>query len=113
MALSISQRETAARVAHLLAESPLDEEIKGVILDGVDKLPDYLIYQLLDALQNEREQLKSVALAIQFFLNNQEEEWAVLQNRQRVLASEIAGRYQQKIVDEIRLKSARETIASQ
>ena len=83
MVLSNTQKEIAHNIAHLLAESPLDEQIKSTILDGLDKLPEHLLFKLHDTLQGERDELKKAAFEIDMFLQNQTKEWEELEIQQK------------------------------
>lgn len=58
-----------------MAESPLDEEIKTALLEGLDQLPNDMLFKLLDVLENEREQLEKVAFEIKLFLKEQNNNW--------------------------------------
>ena len=110
--LNQTQKQIADRVAHLLAESPLDEEIKKTILDGFDELPEYLILRLQDALETEREELQRVALDVELFLEDQKKDWQKIEEDQRAVADKIIDKHVQKIEDEIKLKQVRENLSS-
>lgn len=110
MALNPAQQQVAEKIAHLLAESPLDEEIKKVILDSLDQLPEYLILRLHDALEGEREELKRVTLDIELFLQDQEKDWQKLEADQKTLAEKVIDKHVQKIEDEVKLKQLRDNL---
>jgi mannitol-1-phosphate/altronate dehydrogenase len=110
MALTETQKQIADRIAHLLAESPLDEEIKKTILDGLDKLPEHLIFQLQKALEGEREELQRVALDLELFLQDQQKDWQKLEQDQKDTADKIINKHVQKIEDDINLRQLQEKI---
>ena len=45
------------RLAKLLADSPLAEDVKKALLDNMDRIPDYHIFDLIDALEKEKIEL--------------------------------------------------------
>ena len=95
--LNQGQQQVADRIGELLAESPLDEEIKQVLLDGVDQLPAYLLFKLLDVLENEREQLETVAFEIELFLKEQNKNWEQTEKEQQKAADTIADAWVEKL----------------
>jgi mannitol-1-phosphate/altronate dehydrogenase len=108
MALTDAQKQIADEVAHLLAESPLDDEIKQTILDGMDRLPEFLIFKLRDALEAEREELKRVALEIDMLLKDQERNWQELEKNQQQAAGKLVDEYAQKIEDQVKLNQIKD-----
>ncbi len=111
MALTDTQKQMADRIAHLLAESPLDDEIKQTILDGMDKLPEHLIFKLKDALEAEREELKSVAFEVDMFLKDQEKDWQALEKVQKQTAEKLVDKYAQKIEDQVKLNQIKDGLS--
>jgi len=95
--LNQGQQQVADRVGKLLAESPLDEEIKQVLLDDVDQLPAHLLFKLLDVLENEREQLETVAFEIELFLKEQNKNWEQTEKEQQKAADTIADAWVEKL----------------
>lgn len=110
MSLNSTQKRIADRIAHLLAESPLDDEMKKVILDGLDKLPEHLVFRLLDSLEREREELKRVTLDIELFLQQQEKTWEKLEENQKALADKFVNKTIRKIEDELKLEETRKSL---
>ena len=106
----ITQKEIQERLGRLLAESPLAEEIKKAILDGLDKLPDYLIFDLLDALEKEKIELERVALEVRIYLEEQDKDWLKLEEKQQDMADHLIEQELGKIEDEVKLKQAREAL---
>ena len=95
--LNQGQQQVADRIGELLAESPLDEEIKQVLLDDVDQLPAHLLFKLLDVLENEREQLETVAFEIELFLKEQNKNWQQTEKEQQKAADTITDAWVEKL----------------
>ncbi|MDP3731078.1 MAG: hypothetical protein Q8R34_01115 [bacterium] len=106
----IIQKELQEKLGQLLAESPLAEELKKTILDGMDKLPEYLIFDLLDALEKEKIELERIAEEIGAYLEQQDGDWLKLEEKQQEAANNIVDQELQKIEDEVGLEEARETL---
>lgn len=107
---AIIQKEIQERLGRLLVESPLAEEIKQAILDGMDKLPDYLVFDLLDALEKEKIELERIALEVTTYLEHQDGDWLKLEEKQQAAADDIIDQELQTIEDQIKLEQAREAI---
>jgi hypothetical protein len=77
------------RCGELLAQSPLDDEIKKTILENIHELTEAHIDQLLASL--ERETFELVALAEQFkkFDDGQDSRWEELAKRQERIAERV------------------------
>lgn len=105
-----TQKEIQERLGRLLAESPLAEEIKKAILDGLDKLPDYLVFDLLDALEKEKIELERIALEVKIYLEQQDKDWLKLEEKQQDVADGIIDQELQKMEDELKLAQARESL---
>jgi hypothetical protein len=110
MELTETQKKIIDRVAHLLAESPLDDEIKQTIIDGLDTLPEYMIFELQDALEGEREELKRVAFDIELFLKDQDKNWQKLEADQKAVADQIVEKHVKKIEEEVKIQQVRDKI---
>lgn len=80
-----------------MAESPLDEEIKEILLEGLDKLPADLLFKLLDILENEREELEKVAFEVKLFLKDQENNWKQTAEDQQKAADTIVDAWAEKL----------------
>lgn len=104
------QKEIQERLGRLLAESLLAEEIKKAILDGLDKLPDYLVFDLLDALEKEKIELERIALDVKTYLEQQDSDWLKLEEKQQDAADSIVDQEIQKVEDEIKLEEVREAL---
>ncbi len=95
--LNQAQEQIADRVGELLAESPLDEEVKDVLLEGIDKLPKELLFKLLDVLENERESLEKVAFEVKLFLKEQDANWEQTAEDQQKAADAITDAWAEKM----------------
>ncbi|OGN22297.1 MAG: hypothetical protein A2918_00030 [Candidatus Yanofskybacteria bacterium RIFCSPLOWO2_01_FULL_42_49] len=95
--LNQGQQQVADRIGELLAESPLDEDIKQVLLDGIERLPEHLLFKLLDVLENEREQLEAVAFEVQLFLKEQKNNWEKTAQDQQKAADTIIDAWVEKL----------------
>lgn len=104
------QKEIQERLGQLLAQSPLAEEIKKAILDGLDQLPPYLIFDLLDALEKEKIELERIALDVKAYLEQQDGDWLKLEEKQQEVADSIIDQEVQKIEDEVTLEQTRESL---
>ena len=95
--LNKAQEQIADKVGKLLAESPLDEEVKGVLLEGMDKLPKALLFKLLDVLENEKEGLEKVAFEFKLFIKEQDANWEQTEKDQQKAADTIADAWLEKL----------------
>ena len=95
--LNQGQQQIADRVGELLAESPLDEEVKEVLLEGIDKLPEELLFKLLGVLENEKEALEKVAFEVKLFLKEQDANWEQTEKDQQKAADAIADAWLEKL----------------
>ena len=100
------------RLAKLLADSPLAEDLKKALLDNLDRIPDYHIFDLIDALEKEKVELERVALDIKLYLEQQDKDWKDLEAKQEALADEVVDQEIQKIEDEFKLQQARGSLSS-
>jgi|SRR3990167_7172275 len=95
--LNKAQEQIADKVGKLLAESPLDEEVKVVLLEGMDKLPKELLFKLLDVLENEKEGLEKLAFEVKLFLKEQDTNWEQTAKEQQKAADTIADAWLEKL----------------
>ncbi|MBI2676469.1 MAG: hypothetical protein HYX21_00735 [Candidatus Yanofskybacteria bacterium] len=98
------------RLAKLLADSPLAENIKKALLDNMDKIPDYHVFDLIDALEKEKVELQRIALDIKLYLEQQDKDWKDLEAKQEAVADEIVDQEIQKIEDEFKLQQAKDSL---
>ena len=104
------QKGIQERLARLLADSPLAEDLKKALIDNLDKIPDYHIFDLIDALEKEKIELERIALDIKLYLEQQDKDWKDLEAKQEVVADELINQEIQKIEDEFKLQEARSSI---
>lgn len=101
------QKEIAERLGKLLAQSPLANDLKKLFLDNLDKIPDYYIFDLIDALEKEKVELQRIALDIKLFLEQQVADWQKVEEKQAQAADEIIEEELKKIEDEVELQQAK------
>lgn len=107
------KKEIQDRLGKLLAESPLHNEIKEVLLDNIGKIPDYHVFDLIDALEKEKIELEKIALDVKSFLEQQDDDWKKLEEKQAYAADEIIDEELKKLEDEFALEEARGSLNSQ
>ena len=90
-----AQTQLAEKIGQLLAQSPLDDKIKSALLEKMDKIPEPLLFKLLDALEMENDDLERTAFEIDLYLREQDEAWKKVTEEQKKIASEAV----QKIAD--------------
>lgn len=105
------QKGIQQRLAKLLADSPLAEEVKKALIDNLDRIPDYHIFDLIDALEKEKIELERIALDIKLYLEQQDKDWKELEAKQEQAADDIVDQEIQKIEDEFKLQQARDNLA--
>jgi hypothetical protein len=76
----------AERLAHLLAESSLDEKTKVVILQNLQTLSDDVLLELVTSLEQERVIMKDLTFAMKEFEKKQSIEWSALESQQEAAA---------------------------
>jgi len=77
------------RVGTLLAQSPLDDEIKNAIIDNFDKVTEDQLDQILKSLERETVELTSLAKILKEFDSKQDNDWKSLEKEQEETASKI------------------------
>lgn len=95
--LNKAQEQIAEKVGKLLAESPLDEDVKKVLLEGIDRLPKELLFKLWDSLENEKEGLEKLAFEVRLFLKEQDANWEQTASEQKKTADIIADVWFEKL----------------
>lgn len=90
MELTPAQQQLADRLGELLAGSSLDGEIKNLLLEKMENIPEYLLFRLKDALEMEQEELENVAFEIEMFLKEQGAHWKNVVEEQKKAADTIA-----------------------
>lgn len=92
-----AQQQLADRIGELLAESPLDEEIKSLFLEKLENIPESLLFKLKDALEMEQEGLENIAFEIELFLKEQDERWEGVAEEQKKAAETIVNIWTEKL----------------
>ena len=109
--LNSAQKEIGDKIARLLAESPLDPEIKNELMDGLDRMPEAVLSGLLESLEKEHEGLKELATDIASWEERQDEAWQNLTAEQKAVADKWVEEMVQKLTDEAELEEVRQKIA--
>lgn len=105
-----TQKDIQERLGLLLAQSPLAEDLKKALLDNMDKIPDYFVFDLIDALEKEKIELERIALDIKLFLEQQDQDWKKLEEKQQAVADDIIDEEIKKVEDEVKLQQARNSL---
>ena len=93
MALNKVQKEIAEKLGRLLAESPLDEEIKTAVIANLDKMPEGMVFRLIDALEMESEELDRIVFEMNLFLKEQVGRWEKVEKEQQDMADAIVNKW--------------------
>lgn len=94
-----AQQKLADSIGELLAESPLDDEIKNRLLEKMEQIPETLLFRLKDALEKEKEELESVVFDIDMFLKDQDKDWQGVVEDQKKIAGEVVDKWVEKLKD--------------
>ena len=92
-----AQQQLADKIGELLAQSPLDDEIKNRLLEKMEEIPENLLFRLQDALEREKEELETVAFDIDMFLKDQDKEWQGVVEDQKKVAGELTDKWVEKL----------------
>ena len=84
-------------MGELLAESPMDEELKQLLLSNMEKIPEHLLFKLKDALEMEQEELENVAFEIKVFLKDKNAGWDKLAEEQKKAADTLVDVWAEKL----------------
>ena len=94
----VEKAKVLERMNKILASGHLeDEEVKEVLLEGIDKLPEELLFKLLGVLENEKEALEKVAFEVKLFLKEQDANWEQTEKDQQKAADAIADAWAEKL----------------
>ena len=66
-------------------------------MDGMERLPEHLLFKLLDVLENEREQLEAVIFEVKLFFEEQKDNWEKTAQDQQKAANTIANAWVEKL----------------
>lgn len=92
-----AQQQLADKIGELLAESPIDNEIKNLLLEKMEEIPEHLLFRLKDALETEKEELEGVAFDIDIFLKDQDKDWQAVVEDQKKVAGEVTDKWVEKL----------------
>ena len=92
-----AQQKLADTIGELLAQSPLDDEIKNRLLEKMEDIPESLLFRLKDALETEKEELETVAFDIDIFLKDQDKEWQGVVEDQKKVAAGMTDKWVEKL----------------
>jgi len=92
-----AQQQLADKIGELLAQSPLDDEIKNRLLEKMEEIPENLLFRLKDALEKEKEELEGIAFDIDIFLKDQNKDWQGVVQNQKKVAGEVADKWVEKL----------------
>ncbi len=92
-----AQQQLADKIGELLAESPLDDEIKNLLLEKMEYIPENLLFKLKDALEKEKEELEATAFDIGIFLKDQDKNWQAVAQEQKKAATELTDKWVEKL----------------
>ena len=81
--------EKAKKLAELLAESPMADELKEAIIENLAKIPVGLIENLIISLEEEHKKTEDIASSIKEFFKKQDGDWAKLETKQHKSAEDI------------------------
>ncbi len=107
------QKEIQERLAKLLAESSLNSQVKKVLLDKVGDIPDYHLFDLIDALETEKIELDRIALNVKLFLEQQDADWKKVEEQQQAVGDEMINKELKKLEEEFNLEQARTSLQSE
>lgn len=92
-----AQQKLADSIGELLAQSPLDDEIKNRLLEKIENIPEHLLFRLKDALEKEKEELETTAFDIDIFLKDQDKDWQKVAEDQKRVATEVTDKWAEKL----------------
>ena len=110
MPISKKQEETAQYLSELLVQSSLDENLKELIMEKIDQLPEGMIMNLLEALESEGDQLKTVSAKVEEFIENQAAGWDEIEKEQQDFADKFIGDATQHLDDQTRIQELKDSI---
>ena len=92
-----AQQKLADSIGELLAQSPLDDEIKNRLLEKMEEISEHLLFRLKDALEREKEELEGVVFDIDMFLKDQDKGWKGVVQDQKKVAGEVVDKWIEKL----------------
>lgn len=110
MPISKTQEEIAGKIAELLVQSSLDDDLKELLIDKVDLLPEAMVTDLLEALETENSQLQMVASKIQEHITSQENGWEDVEVEQKSFAEKFLEDAAQHLDDQASIYELKESL---
>ncbi len=95
---SPSLRYKIGRAAALLAQSPLDDNIKQIISENFEKMSENDLDELMRSLEREEEELKHVHNELARLSKDQAKDWHALEEKQRQKAKQMAEEFLKRFV---------------
>lgn len=92
-----AQQNLADRMGELLAESLMDEELKNLLLENMEKIPEQLLFKLKDALEMDQQEAENTAFEIELFLKEQDDSWKKVAEDQKKMADTLADAWVEKL----------------
>jgi|SRR3990167_3187498 len=77
------------RCGELLAQSPLDDEIKNTVIENIGKMTENQLDQIIHSLERETIELTALAKLLKNFDKKQDESWKSLEEKQKELAGRV------------------------
>lgn len=93
--------QLAAEMGKLLANSPLDANLKKEILDHLDKLPEDVVFKLRDILKEQDAKLDDLTARIEASMKEQDTQWNQIAEAQKKAASDMADQLFDKLKDKL------------
>lgn len=84
------------RCGALLAQSPLDEEIKNVVIENIGKMTESQLDQVISSLDREVIELTALAKLLKNFDEQQNNAWVEIEKKQKAEADRIIDEALQK-----------------
>lgn len=101
----------ARKLGQLLAQSPLDVELKITILENLSKMPQKYLDALIVSLENEAKGIEVLLKESDDFLKKQDEDWAQVETAQTALADKMVENIIGEAVKEEQINAVKANIA--
>ena len=95
--LSPALKNKIQRAATLLAQSPLDENLKNIINEKINKFSEADLDNLLYSLEREASELAVIGQKIKKFDEEQDKDWQSLEKKQREKADQMVEDFLKKL----------------
>ncbi len=77
------------RCGSLLAQSPLDEEIKNAVIESISKMTESQLDQIIQSLERETIELTTLTKLLKDFDDKQNNAWGDIEKNQREVADKV------------------------